>query len=332
MECGKIETEVEEMEKQLNFTDMEYSNRRKVTKREAFLNKMDAVLPWKQWVELVQPYYPTGKRGRPPREIEVILRMLMLQVWFNLSDEAVEDAIFDSYAMKSFMGLNFESGEQVPDATTLCKFRKLLSAHGLQKAIFDQVQTVLEKAGKQVKGGTIVDATIIEAPNSTKNANGQRDPEMHSVKKGSKWYFGMRVHIGVDPLHGFVHTISSTPANVAEVKEAPNLLREDDTVIYGDAGYCKLERYVSDGQLRRYEINRQRGTFRRHYGGSLSWQEEKKQEHRKSSVRCKVEYVFHIVKDIFHWRKARYRGISKNHDYAYLAFASANLYMLTSFA
>lgn len=252
------------MEKQLNFTDMEYSNRRKVTKREAFLNKMDAVLPWKQWVELVQPYYPTGKRGRPPREIEVMLRMLMLQVWFNLSDEAVEDAIFDSYAMKSFMGLNFESGEQVPDATTLCKFRKLLSAHGLQKAIFDQVQTVLEKAGKQVKGGTIVDATIIEAPNSTKNANGQRDPEMHSVKKGSKWYFGMRVHIGVDPLHGFVHTISSTPANVAEVKEAPNLLREDDTVIYGDAGYCKLERYVSDGQLRRYEINRQRGTFRRH--------------------------------------------------------------------
>ena len=173
MECGKIETEVEEMEKQLNFTDMEYSNRRKVTKREAFLNKMDAVLPWKQWVELVQPYYPTGKRGRPPREIEVMLRMLMLQVWFNLSDEAVEDAIFDSYAMKSFMGLNFESGEQVPDATTLCKFRKLLSAHGLQKAIFDQVQTVLEKAGKQVKGGTIVDATIIEAPNSTKNANGQ---------------------------------------------------------------------------------------------------------------------------------------------------------------
>lgn len=119
------------MEKQLNFTDMEYSNRRKVTKREAFLNKMDAVLPWKQWVELVQPYYPTGKRGRPPREIEVMLRMLMLQVWFNLSDEAAEDAIFDSYAMKSFMGLNFESGEQVPDATTLCKFRKLLSAHGL---------------------------------------------------------------------------------------------------------------------------------------------------------------------------------------------------------
>lgn len=320
------------MKKQLSFTDMEYSTRRRITKREEFLNKMDAILPWKEWVALVQPHYPAGKRGRPPKEIEVMLRMLMLQVWFSLSDEGVEDAILDSYAMKSFMGLNFSQGEQVPDATTLCKFRKLLSTHGLQRAIFAQVQTVLEKEGKQVKGGTIVDATIIESADSRKNASGQRDPEMHSVKKGSKWYFGMRVHIGVDPVHGFVHTILSTPANASEVKVAPSLLREDDTVVYGDAGYCKLERYVTDGQQRRYEINRQHGTFRRHYGDSLSWQEEKKLEQRKSSVRCKVEYVFHIVKDLFRWRKAKYRGISKNHDYACLTFASANLYMLASFA
>lgn len=153
---------------------------------------------------------------------------------------------------------------------------------------------------------------------------------MHSVKKGTKWYFGMRIHIGVDPLHGFIHTITGTAANVAEVKEAPKLLREDDEVAYGDAGYCKLERY--DTQKRRYEINRQHGTFRRHYGDGLSWQEEQKLEKRKSSVRCKVEYAFHVVKDIFHWRKARYKGIQKNLNYAYLAFASANLYMLASFA
>lgn len=320
------------MEKQLNFTDLEYSSRRRVTKRDAFLQKMEQVLPWRAWVALVRPYYPAGKRGRPPREIEVMLRMLLLQVWFNLSDEAVEDAIYDSYAMKSFLGLNFDRGEQVPDATTLCKFRRLLGEHDLQKAIFDQVQSVLEEEGKQVKGGSIVDATIIEAPNSTKNASGQRDPEMHSVKKGSKFYFGMRIHIGVDPLHGFVHTLTGTAANRSEVKEAPNLLREDDDVAYGDAGYCKLEKYVTDGKERRYEINRQHGTFRRHYGDSLSWQEEQKLEKRKSSVRCKVEYVFHIVKDIFHWRKTRYKGLKKNTDYAYLAFASANLYMLASFA
>lgn len=320
------------MEKQLNFTDMEYGNRRRITRREEFLNKMNQVLPWKRWTDRIQPYYPSGKRGRPPREIEVMLRMLLLQVWFNLSDEAVEDAIYDSYAMKSFLGLNFEKNEQVPDATTLCKFRKLLSEHNLQKAIFDEVQNVLEKEGKQVKGGSIVDATIIEAPSSKKNASGKPDPEMHSVKKGTKWYFGMRIHAAVDPLHGFVHTLTCTPANQAEVKEAPKLLREDDEVVYGDAGYCKLNRYVTDGIERRYEINRQRGTFWRHYGNSLSWQEEKKLEHRKASVRCKVEYVFHIVKDLFHWRKARYKGLKKNEDYAYLAFASANLYMLTCFA
>ena len=316
------------MEKQLNFTDVEYGNRRKITKREEFLIHMDQVLPWNAWVEIVRPYYPTGKRGRPPREIEVMLRMLLLQVWFNLSDEAVEDAIYDSYAMKSFLGLSFDSGEQVPDATTLCKFRKLLNMHNLQKQIFDQVQEVVKQAGQQVRGGTIVDATIIEAPNSTKNASGQRDPEMHSVKKGTKWYYGMRIHIGVDPLHGFIHTVTGTAANAAEVKEAPKLLREDDEVVYGDAGYCKLERYVTDGKERRYEINRQHGTFRRHYGDSISWQEEQEKEKRKSSVRCKVEYAFHIVKDIFHWRKTRYKGISKNLNYAYLAFASANLYML----
>lgn len=319
------------MGQQMSFTDIEYSKRRRTTKREEFLNKMDRILPWKEWVELVRPYYASGKRGRPPMEIETMLRMLLLQVWFNLSDEAEEDAIYDSYAMKSFLRICFESGEQVPDATTLCKFRKLLGQHGLQKAIFEQVQSVLEREGKMVRGGTIVDATIISAPESTRNAEGKRDPEMHSVRKGTKWYFGMRVHIGTDPIHGFVHSLTATASNAVEVKQAPDLVRLDDEVVYGDAGYCKMERYVRDGKERRYEINRQRGTFFRHYGNSLSWQEERKLEHRKSSVRCKVEYVFHVVKDIFRWRKARYKGIQKNQDYAYLAFASANLYMLTRY-
>ena len=316
------------MGKQMNFTDIEYTNRKRRTKREEFLNLMETVLPWDKWIKIIQPYYPSGKRGRPPRKIEIMLRMLLLQVWFNLSDEAVEDAIYDSYAMKSFLGINFDSGEQVPDATTLCKFRKLLSEHGLQKMIFDQVKEVLAERKMEVRGGTIVDATIIESSSSVKNADGKRDPEMHSVRKGNQWYFGMRVHVGADPVHGFVHSIKTTAANGVEVNEAPDLLREDDTVVYGDAGYCGLERYDTKGTERRYEINRQRGSFWHYRGKGLAWLEEKKQEDRKSSVRSKIEYVFHVVKDIFHWRKARYKGIAKNNDFAHLAFASANLYML----
>jgi len=316
------------MEKQQNFTDLEYTNRRRTTKREAFLEKMDATLPWKDWVALVVPYYPNGKRGRRPVEIEQMLRMTMLQTWFNLSDEGIEDAIYDSYAMKTFMGIDFSMGEQVPDATTLCKFRKLLNEHGQQKKFFNQVQELLAKEGKLVSGGTIVDATIVEAPNSTKNREKKRDPEMHSTKKNTKWYFGMRVHIGTDPYYGFVHDIISTAANEAEGKVAAKLLREDDAVVYGDAGYLKMEKHVTDGVDREYKINRQRGTFKRHYGDGLAWQYEKEIEKRKSSVRCKVEYVFHIVKDIFRWRKLRYKGIHKNDCHANLLFASANIYML----
>lgn len=316
------------MKKQQNFTDIEYSNRRRTTKREAFLEKMDAILPWEKWAALVEPYYPDGKQGRRPVEIEKMLRMIMLQTWFNLSDEGVEDAIYDSYAMKTFMGINFSAGEQVPDATTLCKFRKLLNEHSLQKEFFAQIQELLSKEGKLVSGGTIVDATIVEAPASVKNRDKQRDPEMHSTKKNTKWYFGMRVHIGTDPYYGFVHDVVSTAANEAENKVAPKLLREDDRVVYGDAGYLGMDKYVTDGIDREYKINRQRGTFKRHYGDGLAWQYERVLEKRKSRVRCKVEHVFHIVKDIFRWRKLRYRGIHKNDCYAHLLFASANMYLL----
>lgn len=316
------------MEKQLNFTDIEYGNRRRTTKRETFLNKMESVIPWSKWVKVIEPYYPNGKRGRRPQEIEKMLRMYLLQNWFNLSDEGVEDAIYDSYAMKEFMGINFGENEQVPDATTLCKFRKLLNDNHIPEQIFSEVQDVLSAEGKMVHGGSIVDATIIEAPDSKKNAESKTDPEMHSVKKGTQWHFGMRTHIGVDPLYGFVHTIVSTPANESEVKVAPRLLRPDDQVVYGDAAYLKMERYVTDGIEREYRINRQIGTFKLHYGDNLAWAEEKKLEKRKSSIRCKIEYVFHIVKDIFKWRKARYKGIYKNHCQANILFASANLYML----
>lgn len=318
------------MEKQISFTEMEYSQRQRTTKRDEFLRQMDQLIPWEECVAMVAPYYPDGSRGRPPREIEQMLRMILLQTWFGLSDEGVEDAIYDSYAMKTFMGLDFAAGEQAPDATTLCKFRKLLTSNGLQKKFFDMVNELLKRAGKQVRGGTIVDATILEASSSKKNREKRTDPEMHSVKKGSNYHFGMRAHIGADPLYGYVHSLAVSPANASEVKTAPQLIRPDDRVVYGDAAYCKMERYVTDGVKRDYRIIRQRGTFKRHWGNSLAWEEEKKLESRKASVRCKVEYVFHIVKNIFHWRTVRYKGLAKNEAFAYLAFASANLYLLAT--
>ncbi len=316
------------MSNQLSFTDLEYATRRRTTKREDFLHQMDSVMPWKSWVKMVAPIYPKGERGRPPQPIERMLRMLMLQSWFNLSDEGIEDTIYDSYAMKSFMRIDFSSGEQVPDATTLCKFRKLLNDHGLQKKFFAQVQDVLVEKKMLVIGGTIVDATIVEAPDSTKNKDHQRDPEMKTTRKNNQYYFGMRQHIGVDPVYGFVHSTVATPANANEGKIAPQLLRETDTVVYADAAYLKMERNVTDGIERDYRINRQMGTFERHYGKSLSYSYEKQLEKRKTHVRQKVEYIFHIIKDIFGWRKLRYKGIHKNDCYANLLLASANLYMI----
>lgn len=318
------------MKKQLSFSDVEYSQRKRKTKREIFLDTMEKVTPWDKWAEIIRPYYPDGKRGRRPQEIERMLRMYMLQIWFNLSDEGTEDAIYDSYAMKNFLGINFNSGEQVPDATTLGKFRNLLEKHNLQKEINHELTKILSQNGYMIHGGTIVDATIINAPDSRKNEEKKPSPEMHSVKKNNKWFYGMRAHIGVDPVHGFVHSLVVTPANMNEGKIMPELIREDDRVVYGDAGYLKSEKYVTDGIERDYRFNRQMGTFKRHYGASISYRFEKELEQRKSSVRCKVEYVFHVVKDIFHWKKAKYRGLYKNTCHAEMLFASANLYMLAT--
>ena len=226
---------------QMTFSDYEYSNRKRITKREDFLDIMDEIIPWDEWVEFVKPYYPSGKRGRPTKGIEKMLRMYLLQVWFNLSDEGVEDAIYDSYAFRKFMGINFNE-EQVPDATTLLKFRHLLEENHLGEQMFKAINYVLEQAGAMMKGGTIVDATIINAPSSTKNAEKARDPEMHQTKKGNEWRFGMKCHIGVDAGTGYVHTVTATPANVHDITETAKLIREDDEVVYGDSGYVGIQK------------------------------------------------------------------------------------------
>jgi IS5 family transposase len=227
--------------KQQSFSDIEYTNRRRKTKREAFLDSMNAIIPWSQWIDLIKPYYYNKKRGRRPIDIEIMLRMYLMQNWFNLSDEGMEEAIYDSYAMRSFLGINFLD-EQVPDATTLLKFRHLLEQHHIGEKLFQDVNERLEKAGLIMHGGSIVDATIIAAPSSTKNKEGKRDQEMHQTKKGNQWYHGMKVHAGVDAGSGYVHTITGTAANVHDIDETANLLREDDKVCYGDSGYSGVEK------------------------------------------------------------------------------------------
>lgn len=318
------------MEKQLSFTDIEYAGRKRTTKREEFLKKMDEIIPWKKWIEIIQPYYPDGKRGRPVRGIETMLRMYLMQIWFNLSDEGIEDAIYDSYAMRSFLGINFMN-EQVPDATTLLKFRHLLEENKIGEAIFNDIKDRLEKAGLIMHGGTIVDATIISAPSSTKNRTGERDPEMHQTKKGNQWYHGMKVHAGVDAGSGYVHTITGTAANVHDSQETVNLIREDDTVVYADSGYLgvpKQEAVLEDEHLSsiEYRINKRPSSLKTTdvYTG-INW--EKEIEHRKSSVRCKIEHAFLIVKRDFGYRKTVYRGIAKNMNRFHVLFGCANLLM-----
>ena len=313
---------------QLSITDVEYNQRKRTTKREEFLKAMDKAIPWKQWAALIEPYYPKGKRGRPPRGIEKMLRMYLLQCWFNLSDEGIEEAIYDSYAFRSFMKIAFFD-EQVPDATTLLKFRHLLEENDIPRQIFEAINAVLEELGCMMRGGTIVDATIIQAPSSTKNAKGERDPEMKSTKKGNQYYFGLKAHIGVDAGSGYVHTLTVTPANVHDITETSHLLRADDHTVYGDSGYLGIEKRDEIKENENfasidYRIVRRPSTVKK-AGGCLDW--EKKIEKGKSSVRCKVEHPFQIVKRCFGYIKTRYRGLYKNAQRLFILFGSANIVM-----
>ena len=228
--------------KQQSFTEIEYENRKRRTKRDEFLERMDRLIPWKEWRALAEPYYPSGRRGRPPRGVEVMLRMYLLSVWFNLSDEGVEDAIYDSYAFRQFLGIDFWAHEQAPDATTLCKFRKMLTEQGVMEQLFESIKALPEENGQIMHGGSIVDATIIEAPSSTKNAENRRDPEMHQVKKGNEWHLGERIHIGADAGTGYVHSLEVTAANVPERDVVPRLVRPDDETVSGDGGYTGMEK------------------------------------------------------------------------------------------
>ena len=296
--------------KQETFTDIEYSFRKKKTRREEFLEIMNEIIPWDEWVGVIEPYYPKGKRGRPPMGIEKMLRMYLLQIWFNLSDPATEP---------------------VPDETTLCKFRHLLKVNGLNKLFFDAINRVMVQTGHMMKGGTIVDATIINAPSSTKNADKARDPEMHQTKKGNEWKFGMKCHIGVDAGSGLVHTITVTATNKHDITEAANLIREDDEVVYGDSGYLGIQKRPEIRQNEHFSnidfrINRRPKSLPIVSDNAIDW--ERYIENRKSSVRCKVEHAFRIIKCQLGYRKTVYRGLKENENRLYAMFACANLYSL----
>ena len=315
--------------KRLTLSDIEYGNRKRTTKRDEFLRIMDASILWKEWVDYIVPFYPNGKRGRPPMGIEKMLRMYLLQCWYNLSDEGIEDEIYDSYALRTFMGINFFD-EQVPDATTLLKFRHLLEKYNVGKVLFEAISRTLEERGYMMRGGTIVDATLISAPSSTKNEKKERDPEMHQTKKGNEWYFGIKCHIGVDAGSGYVHSIETTAANVHDITVAPQLIREDDDVVYGDAAFIGIEKReeVKNSphlSTKEYRINRRYKSVQRMPEGFIDW--EKQIERRKSSVRSKVEHPFLIIKRYFGFAKTVYRGLSKNTHRLHTLFASANLLM-----
>ena len=313
---------------QPSFTDIEYGQRRRVSKREEFLNQMDSIIPWQRWIGVIEPHYyvdTPGKRGRKAKPVETMLRMYLLQIWFNLSDEGVEDAIYDSYAMREFMGLDF-GVEQVPDATTLLHFRHLLEEHHLGEELFAAQNEIFQEQGWIMRGGSIVDATIIAAPASTKNATGTRDPQMHQTKKGNQWYFGMKAHAGVDAGTGYVHSITGTAANVHDLDEAHKLLRPDDAVVYGDAGYQgahKRPEITGDEHLRTVEwkIAARKGVLKTMHPV------DRDEQARQAGIRAKVEHPFLIMKRDFGFTKTRYRGIAKNLNFLHVLFASANYLM-----
>lgn len=314
--------------KQTSFASAEFLGKKKVTRRERFLAEMEKVVPWERLVELILPHYPDGKRGRPPMGVERMLRVYFLQQWYGLADEALEDAIYDSQAMRLFVGIDL-SVDSVPDATTLLKFRRLLETHDLTKQILEQVTGLLEEKKLLLREGTIVDATIIAAAPSTKNKNKQRDPQMHQTKKGNEWHFGMKAHIGVDIASGLVHTVKATAANVADIAQTHAVLHGQEKVVFADAGYIgveKREEIMDQHPEVKFYVAAKRGGIKAMKEGTLK-QAIQHLEKKKAQVRALVEHPFHIIKNLFKHRKVRYRGLAKNLAQLHTLFALANLHL-----
>jgi transposase, IS5 family len=293
----------------------------KKTRRAIFLEEMEQVVPWRELCALIEPHYPKPGNGRPPVGVERMLRIYFLQQWFNLSDPAVEEALYDSAVMRQFVGIDLGQ-EAVPDETTACKFRHLLEEHQLGERILGTVNLHLQTQGVRIATGTIVDATILHAPSSTKNREQQRDPEMHQTKKGNQWYFGMKAHVGVDSKSKIIHTAVATAANVADSTVFPDLLHGEETRVWGDQAY-KGQSHV----IKECAPAAQDHTHRRYRYKNGIDEQERAQNRTKSSVRSKVEHVFQVMKLKFGFVKLRYRGLKKNAHRLFVTCALVNLFL-----
>jgi transposase, IS5 family len=308
--------------KQTTFASSGFERYAKPTRRAAFLAEMDRVVPWRELCALIEPVYPKAGNGRAPKPLAQMLRIYFLQQWFDLSDPGAEEALYDSASMRSFVGLDL-GREPVPDETTILNFRHLLETHELGRRLFEEVHVHLERQGIKVAKGTIVDATIINAPSSTKNNSGQRDPDMHQAKKGNQWYFGMKAHVGVDSKTKVIHSVVATAANVADSKVLPDLLHGEETRVWGDQSY-RGQRDV----IRQHAPNARDFTNRRYRFKGVVDQIEREKNRTKSKVRARVEHVFGVIKRVFGFQKVRYRGLQKNAHRLFVTCALANLFIV----
>ena len=283
---------------------------------------MERVVPWKELYALIDPFYPKAGKGRPPVGLERMLRIHFLQSWFNLSDPAAEEALYDMESMRRFVGIDL-GNEPVPDETTICKFRHLLETHDLGERIFQEVNAHLEEKGLRLSEGTIMDATIINAPSSTKNQDKKRDPDMHSTKKGNQYYFGMKIHVGVDSESRTVHSLVTTPANVHDSKMVEDILHGEENAVFGDSAYMGKTEEIAKKAPGALDLTQTRGTKNR----KLT-EEEKETNRLLSKTRSRGEHIFLIAKRIFGFSKVRYKGLAKNTNFVFVLFALSNLYMV----
>jgi IS5 family transposase len=291
------------------------------SRRELFLDEMELVVPWSELQGLVEPHYAKAGNGRRPVGLALMLRTYFLQQWFNLSDPGVEEALYESPVLRRFVGVDLGVAAP-PDETTVCRFRHLLEKHDLGGQMLEAVNLHLETKGIRIATGTIVDATIIHAPSSTKNQSGERDPAMHQTKKGKQWYFGLKAHIGVDSKQGVVHSVCTSAANVADMHMLPDLLHGEETKVWGDGGYQGQTKAIKQAAPKAQDMTCRRTKFKNYVD-----EEARRKNTTKSRVRAKVEHVFRILKRVFGFDKVRYRGIAKNHHRLCANFALINLYL-----
>ena len=294
----------------------------KKTKRALFLAEMEQVVPWGELCALIEPHYPKAGNGRPPIGVERMLRIYFLQQWFNLSDPGVEEALYDSLVLRQFVGIDLGQ-EPVPDETTVCKFRHLLEEHDLGGEMLETVNLHLQEKGVHISTGTIVDATILHAPSSTKNREEKRDPEMHQTRKGQQWYFGMKAHVGMDSKNKIIHSAVVTAAHVADATVLPELLHGEETRVWGDQGYVGQPEVIHQAAPRARDCTHRRYRYKDHVD-----EVERAKNRNKSRVRSKVEHVFQVLKLKFGFVKVRYRGLQKNGNRLFAACALVNLFMV----